>query len=659
MDVDPETGRVILSWSNFTPFSPGGVEISTTYSDNILTGNPPTWSARSIIGNTDADGQSSIPRFAGNGSSNAYVAWRRFPFPGVFGGWGNTIGFARSTDNGLTWTTRDITDEFFTMDSVLGNDRVNTSPSLAVDLSNGRNSGNIYVVYANNNNQDGADVAFQRSTDGGVTFSAPVLLNARPGEDRAQWFPWVTVDKNTGRVYVFYLDQGPASNGDLTQVSYTYSDNGGLSWKGQQRLNDKVFHAGWGNDTGQPNMGDYNQAVAQGGELFAVFASTVPPPLGFKDGLPTSTSFTTPDVEFQRISPLGRGFRPATLDLAGVNVTGGQTSPGRLARLQMALRNYVTNPGNAEEVEGITATLSTSTPGVVVVQPRAEYRNLDPGQTAANKKEFVLAFLPSFVAGTVVDLNLNVRSDERGSVTLSHRLLTTARTETVLFSEDFESSSTFATCANAAGTAGAWCAFHQGGTNTVPWTTTTTFCGTSSRAAFHQNDNDNPTGSPRRFERLFGPVISVPANAQYVTVEFDICTNTEDDPNFNILAYDGFLLRIADVNDPTLASSASITRSVLPEAFEDELFTGSNQHMSKQFPRSSNAAYFQDMSAWAGDSGGMKHVRMRLPGTAGTGLQLRFEYTQDGAGICTDVPGRTGPCGVLVDNIVVKSVSNP
>src|SRR5262249_1189700 len=79
-DVDPDTGRVMMSWSNFTSttFAAGGVEISTTFSDNITSATPPTWSARNILGNTSADGQASIPRFAGRGSSNVYVAWVRF-----------------------------------------------------------------------------------------------------------------------------------------------------------------------------------------------------------------------------------------------------------------------------------------------------------------------------------------------------------------------------------------------------------------------------------------------------------------------------------------------------------------------------------------------------------------------------------------------------
>src|SRR5262249_34656661 len=51
MDVDPDTGRVIISWSNFTPFVPGQVEISVAYSANALTGNPPVWSTRRIVAN--------------------------------------------------------------------------------------------------------------------------------------------------------------------------------------------------------------------------------------------------------------------------------------------------------------------------------------------------------------------------------------------------------------------------------------------------------------------------------------------------------------------------------------------------------------------------------------------------------------------------------
>jgi hypothetical protein len=128
----------------------------------------------------------------------------------------------------------------------------------------------------------------------------------------------------------------------------------------------------------------------------------------------------------------------------------------------------------------------------------------------------------------------------------------------------------------------------------------------------------------------------------------DVCYDTEDDPNFNVLAYDGFLLRVTDL------TPGRLLRSVLAEAFADQFTTGSFFHYPKHLPRGSGP-YFEDMSVWAGDSAGFKHVRLRLPGMAGSTAQLRFEYTQDAIAICSDVrPGHT--CGVAVDNIVVRSV---
>ena len=106
------------------------------------------------------------------------------------------------------------------MDQVLGNDRNSTSPGLAVDNSTGPRQGNIYVTYSNNDNHDGADIVFQFSPDQGLTFSPPVKINSRPGSDRAQWFPWVTVDSTSGRVNIFYYDQGIAADGDLTETTY-------------------------------------------------------------------------------------------------------------------------------------------------------------------------------------------------------------------------------------------------------------------------------------------------------------------------------------------------------------------------------------------------------------------------------------------------------
>ena len=636
--IDPDGGRAILSWSNFTStaFAAGGVEISTTFSDDIATATPPTWSARRIIAATAADGQSSEPAFAGNGSTNAYVVWRRFT-----GGFNQNVGFARSLDSGATWSVPvNLTASFLTSDEILGNDRTNTSPSIAVDNSAGANKGNLYVVYANNSGHDGADIMAQRSLDGGASFSPAVAIDSRPAADRAQWFPWVTVDSSTGRAYVYYYDQGIATSGDLTETTMAFSDDGGLSWSKPRPLTDRPFHAAYGNDTGQPNIGDYNQAVAQGGELFAVWAGTTP--VGFTDGQP-SGSMTTPDVVFKRVLA---SSTKVSLSLGKPTVSepgNGFIDPGDAASFTLPLTNYVTNPGSAATVSAISATLSTSTPGVTVVQATRSYGTLAPGATGNNASPFVVQFDQAFVPGAHVEFSLAVTSAQ-GSVTLPFTQSTGTPIATTIMAENFD--------AIASGTLPAgWTTAHAGGSNTVPWTTNNTFMGTGSNAAFHQNANDTLTGTANtRFERLFGPVFTVPAGSEYVTLDFDVSYNTEDEPTFNIETYDGFLLRVTD------QTPGNVLRSVAIEAFAEEFTTGNIDFYPKKMPRNGNPSYLQDLSAWGGSSNGVKHVRVKLPGMAGTRAQLRWEYTQDSIGICTDVRPGSGPCGVAVDNLVVNSV---
>jgi hypothetical protein len=197
-----------------------------------------------------------------------------------------------------------------------------------------------------------------------------------------------------------------------------------------------------------------------------------------------------------------------------------------------------------------------------------------------------------------------------------------------------------------------WIAAHGAGLNVVPWTTSNSFCGSTSNAAFHTNANDGlPNSDPARWERLLSPLFTVPADSSFVTIEFNICTDTEDDPVLSVLGYDGAFLRVTD------ETPGHTLRSVLAEAFEQTFTTGSANHYPKHMPRNGDPNYFPngDMSMWSGDSLGFQHVKMRLVGMEGTTAQLRFEFAQDGGGICSDVrPGHA--CGVTIDNIVVKSV---
>src|SRR5207245_7499 len=168
-----------------------------------------------------------------------------------------------------------------------------------------------------------------------------------------------------------------------------YSDDGGLTWNKPVPLTDRPFHAAYGNDTGQPNIGDYNQAVAQNGELFAVWAGTTP--VGFTDGQP-SVSMTTPDVVFKRLpasnTKVSVSLLPTTI-AAFDDHGNGSIDPGDLVWFTIPLTNYVDNPINRAAVTGVQATLSTSTPGVSVVGATQAYPDLAPGATASNASPFL------------------------------------------------------------------------------------------------------------------------------------------------------------------------------------------------------------------------------------------------------------------------------
>ncbi|MBI3412143.1 MAG: matrixin family metalloprotease [Planctomycetes bacterium] len=661
-DVDPETGRVMLTWSNFTStaFIPGGREISATYTDNIMNAGGPTWSARQILnpGATTAD-QASVPRFAGNGSGNVYVSWNSTNLST-----GNNREYvAVSTNNGVSFGApfSPTASDYYPMDQVLGNDRVHSFPSLAVDNSGGVNAGNVYLVYATNGNHDGADIIFHRSTNGGGSFSAGTLLNARPGSDRAQWFPYVSVDNTNGRVSVIYLDQGVAGSGDLTEVSWQYSDDGGVTWSKPSSLTSpgafaiggdpadaQPFHAGYGNDTSQPNMGDYIASTSVGGNLFATWGGTNHIP-DFQSGQPTSASFTTPDFFFKKSST---GLASLHLGTPTFTDSGGNgfIDSGELINFHLPLTNYVTNPVLApSSYTGVTATLSTSTPGVVVTVATVAYPDIAAGGTQLNSLDFQVTLLPTFVPGTRIEFSLAVTTAQ-GSTALLFTQTTGTPIATTIFSENFDGVAPGSLPAG-------WGTIHQGGANTVPWTTSNTQMGTASNGLYHQEANDGPGGTNNtRFERVASPLITIPANSLFVTLDFDIRYDLEDDfstnPGYtgqNILAYDGADLRITDFTPGHFARATQI------EAFEQSFTTDGFNFYNKHLPRSGNAAYFQDQSVWSGSSGGFVHVHMVLGGMAGTTVQLRPDYTQDGGGLASsERPGALN--GVMIDNIVMQSV---
>ena len=113
---------------------------------------------------------------------------------------------------------------------VINNARTRPYPMIACDNSYGTYRGRFYCVYASNNpagNGNKPDIKCQYSTDGGATWSGPVIVNDDANSSTSdQWFPAVWCDKVNGRLYVKWYNtrNNPATYG--VDVYASYSTNG-------------------------------------------------------------------------------------------------------------------------------------------------------------------------------------------------------------------------------------------------------------------------------------------------------------------------------------------------------------------------------------------------------------------------------------------------
>ena len=179
------------------------------------------------------------PVVAPNGA--VYIAWRNRDDPATAP---HPIVVAKSTDGGATWTRTPIGDVTPAPTGIPAPTGSSGYPRMAVDPKNG----NLYVVYDGFNFGD-LDAVFQRSTDGGATWSPPLRVNDDPkGTGVRQLTPQVFVAPDS-RVDVIWVDTRatypstiipkPAGQGD---VYYASSSDGGVTFSANRRISDRSIN---------------------------------------------------------------------------------------------------------------------------------------------------------------------------------------------------------------------------------------------------------------------------------------------------------------------------------------------------------------------------------------------------------------------------------
>jgi len=144
---------------------------------------------------------------------------------------------------------------------------------LAVDRSGTATNNNIYMLASVvPSGRSTTDVMFVRSTDGGLTFSAPLRINDDPvNPSKWHWFGTVSVAPN-GRIDSVWYDTRNAANNTDSQLFYSWSTDGGVTWAANVAVSD-AFNPFEGYPN-QSKIGDYITVVSDNGGATVAYAAT-------------------------------------------------------------------------------------------------------------------------------------------------------------------------------------------------------------------------------------------------------------------------------------------------------------------------------------------------------------------------------------------------
>src|SRR5437899_5250128 len=144
---------------------------------------------------------------------------------------------------------------------------------LAIDRSGGSTNNNIYMLASVvPPGRSTTDVMFVRSTDGGLTFSAPHRVNDDPvNPSKWHWFGTFSVAPN-GRLDAVWYDTRNAANNTDSQLFYSFSTDGGVTWSANVAVSNSFNpFEGYPN---QSKIGDYITIVSDNTGGNVAYAAT-------------------------------------------------------------------------------------------------------------------------------------------------------------------------------------------------------------------------------------------------------------------------------------------------------------------------------------------------------------------------------------------------
>ncbi len=368
--ASPYEGNLYVAWTNFGGSGDSEIGICKSTNDGL------TWTTpMSISTAINAGSHNQGVNIQTGPDGEVYALWA------VYDSWPSdecALGFARSLDGGTTFgaASRIITNiRGIRTTTVNKNHRVNSFPSMAVDISNGPNRGTIYAVWCNIgipgvNTGSGSDVYMIKSTDEGNTWSTPLRVNQDEfGLGKQHYFPWICCDPQSGTLScIFYDDRNVSSSKD--EVFAANSRDGGETWE-DFKISDVSFTPAPIPGLAGGYMGDYLGITSMNRKVYPVWSDN-------RSGI--VMAYTSP---YETGPPPNQPW--VTFQSFEINDPDGKLATGETVHLNMTMVNIGDQP-----TENVTVKLSTLSPYINLIDSAEFFGYFDINDTVTIANAFTI-----------------------------------------------------------------------------------------------------------------------------------------------------------------------------------------------------------------------------------------------------------------------------
>jgi len=232
---------------------------------------------------------------------------------------------------------------------------------VAVDRSGSASNNNVYMLASvEPSGRSTTDVMFARSTDDGLTFSAPQRINDDPNfQSKWHWLGTLSVAPNA-RIDVVWYDTRNAANNIDSQLFYSWSTDGGLTWAPNVAVSNPFNpQAGFPNNQ---KIGDYITVVSDNTGANVAYAATF-------NVNPNAVGGHEQDVYYVRVSPSGGASptptataTPSSTATATATATATPTATGTATATPTATATATATPTATSTATGTATPRPTPTP---------------------------------------------------------------------------------------------------------------------------------------------------------------------------------------------------------------------------------------------------------------------------------------------------------